>query len=315
LIWRDIDPTVLVRKSASEREAKKLWFSPVAAAFADNLADDYPADMNGVPDPLDLLTPVDPGGTSWIALMGVHDWEQPLLPEVAALGVSRHQTWLQLHAYLVAIEEADDLAQWARGKDWYGDWMPDTVKPDNVLLSAYPDDPRWDPAHGEVEWWEARMGARPQAQLWHCAAWYGGTGTSRDASAEDETHGFVPTRRLSDVLGLRRGIDFRWPDAAGVAVHDPSVASGGASTLVMRRDLVRRLHTAGLTLFWTVLIGKELLRCDHQPPDDRYRWVSASASYLLRQGRLEKIDAVAARLRPGPHVDAVLTWTPRPGPA
>jgi predicted ATPase len=32
------------------------------------------------------------------------------------------------------------------------------------------------------------------------AAWYGGTGTSRDASAEEETSGYVPSRRLMDLV-------------------------------------------------------------------------------------------------------------------
>lgn len=315
VIWRDVDPTVLVRKPADEQAPTTSWFAPVAAALPDTVVDDYPADMDGVPDPLDLIALADSDGAPWLALMGVHDWKQPLLPEVAALGAPRHQTWLQIHGYLVATEDAGALAEWARGKDWYGQWMPDTVEPHNLLLGAYPDDPRWDAADGEVEWWEAGTGAPPRAQLWQCAAWYGGTGTARDASATEETRGYVPTRRLSDALGLRRGVDFTWPDATGVAVHDPSVATGGASTLVLRRDLVPRLHTAGLTVFWTVLVGKELLQADHDPPDEEYRWISASASYLLVEDGIERIDAVATRCRPGPEVEAALEWTTHPGPA
>jgi hypothetical protein len=73
--------------------------------------------MDGVPDPLDLITVADPDGTPWLALMSAHNWQQPLPPEVAALGSPRHQTWMQVHAYLVATTAAEPLAAWARGQD------------------------------------------------------------------------------------------------------------------------------------------------------------------------------------------------------
>jgi hypothetical protein len=56
---------------------------------------------------------------------------------------------------------------------------------------------------------------------------YTGTGTSRDASADAETTGWTPSRRLHNLLGLTHGVDFTWNDASGTAVHDPSATSGG----------------------------------------------------------------------------------------
>ena len=149
---------------------------------------------------------------------------------------------------------------------------------------------------------------RSPHELLQCAAWYGGTSTSRDASAEEETRGYVPSRPLFDVLGLSGGVDFTWSDASGVAVHDPSIALGGPGTLAMRRDLVPRLADAGLTIFWTVLIGNELHRSHHTPPGDDYRWVSASASYILNVDRIEQVGAIAALCRPGPTTERELEW-------
>ena len=270
LIYRDTDPTVLARKPVTGLSREPVWFAPVTARSPDTVVDAYPADMDGVPDPLDLITATDLDGTPWLALMGIYDWQQPLPPEVAALGSPRHQTWMQLHAYLVATTDADALAKWAEGQDWFGRWMPDAPEPHNLLLGAYPDDPRWSSAEGSIEWWEAGVraggGTVPPAPLWQSAAWYSGTGTSRDASAPEETTGFVPSRKLWEALGLGRGVDFAWPDDAGLAVHDPSVVAGGPSTLLIRRDLTSRLHAAGLAVFWTVLVGKELLKPDHAHP-------------------------------------------------
>jgi hypothetical protein len=309
LVWRDIDPTVLVRKPGSAALEQVPWFSPVEARFPSNTVDDYPADMVGVPDPLDLIAVTDKGGGPWLVLLSNPDWEQPLPPEIQALGAPRLAVWMQVHAYLSAVADVTDLRVWADGKDWFGRWMPETPDMHNVLLGAHPDDPGWSAADGGVDWWETQAGGPQPCELFQCGAWYGGTGTSRDASAEEETRGYVPSRRLFDLLGLSQGVDFTWRDATGVALQDPSAVVGGPASLVMRRELGKRLVDAGLTIFWTVLVGKELHRGDLTPPGDDYRWVSASASYILDGDRIDRIGAMACRSRPGPVTERELDWT------
>ena len=78
----------------------------------------------------------------------------------------------------------------------------------------------------------------------------------------------------------------------------------------MRRDLLLQLTSAGLTLFWTVLIGDELNNTDPVAhPGSEYRWVSASASYFLGDGTVNLISADAARCAPGPETERTLKWT------
>jgi hypothetical protein len=82
----------------------------------------------------------------------------------------------------------------------------------------------------------------------------------------------------------------------------------------MRRDLLPKLASAGLTLLWTVLIGNELNNTDVvSRPDSEYRWVSASASYILSDDTINLISATAARCVPGPETetDRKIAWTPR----
>jgi hypothetical protein len=223
VVWRDIDPTVLVGKPGPSPQPPR--FAPVVADFPDAVVDDYPDDTSGLPDPLDLLAVTDPDGTDWLTLVGNHTWNQPLPVEVVAQQVPRLVTWMQLHAYLVPLTQVDELASWARGQDWFGRWMPEYAELHNLLLVAHPDGPEWDAADGLVEWrrgWEA--GQPPD--LRQCALWYGGTGTGRDASASAETSGFIPTRPVVEMLGLSDGRDFRWQDADGLAVQDPSAAVG-----------------------------------------------------------------------------------------
>ena len=308
LVWRDIDPTVLVRKPTRKISGQRLWFAPTAPVFPEFVIDEYPTDMDGAPDPMDLLAVNDTDGANWFVLVANHNWEQPLPPEVLALESPRLHLWMQLHGYLVPSTQVGALTAWAQDKDWFGRWMPDVAEAHNVLLGSHPDDPEWEAAQGVVDWRETRANGPQPAELLRCAAWYGGTGTSRDASGEEEASGYVPTQPLIDALQLSKGRDFRWRDSTGVAVHDPSVDIGGPDALVMRRDLVPLLGDSGMTLFWTVLAGHELHRPDHTPPGDDYRWVSASASYILNGDRVERIHAVVRRCRPGPTTDYEVEW-------
>lgn len=308
VVWRDIDPTVLVRKPGPPPQPP--WFAPVVADFPAAVVDNYPDDTSGIPDPLDLLAVTDPDGTDWLTLVGNHTWNQPLPVEVVAKQVPRLVTWMQLHAYLVPLTQVDELASWARGQDWFGRWMPEYAELHNLLLGAHPDGPEWDAADGLVEWrrgWEAGQ----PLDLRQCALWYGGTGTGRDTSASAETSGFVPTRPVVVMLGLSDGRDFRWQDADGLAVQDPSAAAGGPGSLLLRRDLAARLRVeGGMTVFWTVLVGRELHQPDHRPADD-YRWVSASASYVLDDDTVRKVHSVATRCRPGPETEHAIAWPVR----
>lgn len=310
LIWRDIDVTLLAREPARSSGAlRPQWFSPVTTTFPRTVVNEYPSDMTGVPDPIDLLAVTSPDGEHWLSLLSFPHWRQEHPPEIEALRPPTRDTWMQLHAYLVPISSVDALKTWAVAKDWYGQWMPDVAEPVNLLLGSHPTDAQWAGAAGAVDDWNSHSGGKQPADLIQCGAWYGGTGTSRDASSEEETRGFVPSRVLFDLLGLQQGVDFIWQNDTGVAVLDPSTSHGGPNVLLLRRSLSSRLNSAGYALFWTVLIRHEHSTGDHGVPDDDYRWISASASYLLTDDVIEKIDSQASRYTPGPSKEFDVEWT------
>jgi hypothetical protein len=310
LVWRDIDPSVLARKPI--HNPGLTWFSPVEAHFQREIADAYPANMDPVPDPLDLIAVHDHSGVPWLVLRSIPHWRQSVPPETLALRLPHLEAWMQLHAYLIPERSVPSVRDWVKDKDWFGLWMPDTPDVANVLLGTHPDDPRWR-EHDEPDWWDARAGGVKPTDFSESAAYYGGTGTSRDGSAGQETTGFVPSLDLTRLLGLRRGVDFKWADEAGLAAMDPSVDHGGPASLAIRRDVVRRITESGLTLFWTALVGYDLVHHFLEPRDDDLRWVSASASYLLEEGRITRASSNAWVCKPGPTPERVLNWTSRDG--
>jgi hypothetical protein len=268
--------------------------------------------MAAVPDPLDLIAVRDPQGAHWLMLAGRADWQQQVPPETEALGIPRRESWMHVTAYVVPVSATRALKGWARGRDWSGRRMPEVPNINNVLLGSYLDDPQWAEADGSIPYWdETRYGKMPEG-LAFAVAQYGGVG-SRDTSADAETTGWVPSRRLHDALGLAHGVDLSWYDASGtVTVRDPSAINHGPSTLVMRRDLLPRLTAAGLTLFWTVAISSELHSTDPiSHPGSDYRWVGGSASYLLEDSTITLISATAAFYKPGPKSEHSVKWALR----
>lgn len=313
VVWRDIDPTVLIRGGVPDPgEGERAWFVPVAATFPDEVVEDYPEDLDGVPDPMDLITLTSPEGTQWLSLVRHGSWTQVHPPEITALKAPNLNVWVQIRGYLLPSADVPALRSWVEGpngegQDWDGRWMAENAEVHSRLLGALPGSPDWDWADGNAE--PRSPGDRIiPADLYQPVAWYGGTGTDRDAAGTDEPTGFVPSRMLFDLLELRPGHDFRWTDKNGLAVQDPSAGMNEASTLVLRRDLTDRLADAGFSLFWTVLLNKQRHDHNYGRRDDDYRWVSASASYVVEGSTVELIASNAWSCKPGEGRSSPITW-------
>lgn len=309
IISRDIDVTLLARKPAERSESKQsLWFSPAQATFPAVVVNDYPSDMNGVPDPLELISVTGPDGEQWLNLLSYPDWRQKHVPEIEAQRPPTRTIWMHIHAYLVPIESAGALKAWAVGKDWYGRWMPESGESVNALLGGHHSDPQWAHSSGVLDHWCPSVQGPQPADLIQCSAAYEGTGSDRDASAEQETQGFVPSGALAGILELYPGKDFEWEDSSGVAVFDPSIREGGPNSLLVRRSQISKLEDEGYTIFWTVLAGHEHIPGIYRSYTDDHRFVSGSASYILENGTVGKVDSRAYSFSPGLRDQRTLSW-------
>lgn len=303
VVYRDIDPTVLVTGGVDDpADETRPWFAPTHAAFPSEVSKRYPRDLDGVPDPLDLISLTASDGTQWLSLIRHANWTQVHPPEIEALKAPSLNIWMQIRGYLVPNGQVQAVREWATGQDWDGRWMSENAELHSCLLAAHPNAPEWDWADGNAE--PRSLGDRDiPAEILQPIAWYGGTGTSRESAGTNEPTGYVPSRVLFKTLQLVQSTDFRWRDHRGSAVTDPTAGMDETSTLVMRRDLASSLADAGYGLFWTVLANK--LRHDHTygRPGKKYRWLSASASYLSIGESVTLVSSDAWLCRPVPGGD------------
>ncbi|MGW6276194.1 hypothetical protein [Kribbella sp. NPDC055071] len=267
VIGRDIDPTVLVREGRDALD-QPTWFAPVAAV------------MDGLPDPLELISLTGPDGDRWLSLVRYDNWTQELPPEVAASGVPAVNVTMQLRSYLVAVGDIPAVRAWAEGQDYDGGRMPEHTTIVNRLLATHPASPDWDLASGQSnEPYELPFTVElPYSH-------YTGTGTTRDNT--DNVSGYVPTQLLFNVLNLNRGQDFTWTDPSGPAVLDPTAGITTVGALVMRRELAQTLSDAGYALLWTAQVTRRNLTDDFEADNAS---LTTSASYLLVDDTLEALS-------------------------
>jgi hypothetical protein len=312
LLYRDTDPTVLVRPVPDRGPDQPApWFAPVVAEFPDEIATQYPSDTDGIPDPLDLIAHTDESGIDWLALTRHTSWTQELAPEVEALKAPNLHIWMQIRSYLIPIADIATVKTWAAeggGQDYDGRWMPEEGEVTTHLLGTHPDSPDWDNVSGAVEPGHGSEGVPPTTTLQVPFGHYGGTGAGRDTTGN--ITGYVPSRVLNDLLSLSHGRDFTWTDGSGTAVTDPSAGMDDVSVLLMRRDLADSLAQNGLTLMWTVLLNKERRDHDYSRENSDLAWVSASGTYVLENGRVELVSSSAMHRKAGDIESAVL-WSLR----
>jgi len=309
LIYRNIDPTVITQESKTDDGNRtQVWFSPQQATFDPSQTGQHPSDINGLPDPLDLIAVQDNDERSWLALETFPSWPEALQPDEEALDRRKLLVWMHIRSYLIPAASLPAIRNWVADKDWDVGRMPESADIHNALLASHPDDPAWETASGETEWSRADA-PKPPCELWTTAAGYSGTGSDRGQPAREQVHGLVPSRRLYDLLDLTRADDFVWANHEGaITVKDPSVAEGKPFSLLVRRDEASsRLVPEGLTIIWTVLAGKDLMEDIADAGEDK-RWVSASAAYALDGGTVVRVSATARLWASGPREIAGLPW-------
>ena len=304
LAWRDIDPTFIAQKADTAATTRQsVWFSPQQAEFDPNQTGQPPSDINGMPDPLALIAVQDDNRRSWLVLESLPVWSEALHPDEEVLNRSRLDVWMQIRSYLIPATSLPAIRDWAADKDWHCRWMPESVDIHSAFLASHPNDPAWASASGEIDEIDWRISERkmPPCDLWKTAASYGGTGGNRDQSAHEQAYGLVPSRRLYDLLDLNRAGDFVWMNSEGIIiVQDPSATGGEPSTLLAsREETVSRLASNSLTVFWTVLAGKDLIK-DIRQRDESPQWISSSAVYALDGEGVVRCLSATARLRKGP---------------
>jgi hypothetical protein len=266
---RDLDPSLLITSTASERSGAGAWWSPELPygewrAVSGDAA--WAAQESDLPPVEPLIAVKHSDGRELLVLETYREWTEPAPPGVQRYDVERREIWYMVKSYLVKREDADTLYQWGLGQNFFGMWMPEAHETTRVYLGEF----FWAPAFhyhssryaGRPAWIRKAEGSRlPAAVLLTTDRYMCEHGTF-DCSLDDTVHIHLPAAEIVEWMSLRwQGKEGYYVDAQETEVaFDPSVFETGPGAVVIDRTrLVDMLDKQGLAIVWTVLGEKRVL--------------------------------------------------------
>ena len=267
---RDIDPTSVthLRTGAGSGEHARLewWRGFEFDEWRPDLATrewlDLTLDDRALMQLLRVTDPQD--GSVWLNLRALRSWRDPSWTGSEAEPSARRQAWIHANAYLVDAERANEFYGWARHVNFMGRWMPEPWHENEIFVGEH----GWSPAYLDRQGidGETVVHTRPETPdcptpVYLTASEYLNESGNYDCSLQDSHIFVVPERLLVEGMALRwGGGDTEFFDATGQLAAFASDPSGGATSLLVREDLIAQfLERERLALVWTVLGEKELI--------------------------------------------------------
>lgn len=271
LYVRDIDPSCLLSETKIDEEwspNNNSWWFPYAYADWEkpksNLT--WLRQTEDLPKVEKLiLTNRPPSSDKWINLHGHFRWEQDVPEQFERHKVRHRLIWYIINAFVVRKSDKKEISRWAKGKDFFGDWMPKPADADGIFLREY----FWSPAYKYANQEEhLRMGwtrgfkKEVPVEIVPLSDRYFATPLGRDCSIGNSYPILLPSKWLADKLRIK------WRDHEGqfyndqgkLIAFDPSVYTEGPGSLLLDQDvLFGFLEENNLDIFWTVIGEKDVI--------------------------------------------------------
>ena len=243
VLRRDIDPSVLLRKSFLERwrAHTRTWWSPVEFTnWNDPSSDDEwreaTADLPAV-EP--LINVIRPDGIRAIVLETYCLWAQPRPVDANEHEIDGRRLAYWMKSYLVRKEHFEEIVQWARTRNLHRQRLPEVRYPTEAFLGEF----AWaravtsqTGAHNSRPGWTKGDGRSPiprpilatnDSYFWEQSGY--------DCSIDETFNIALPCKELIEGLSIAwRGLEGRFYDAGGTLIaSDPSMREAGPGALVI----------------------------------------------------------------------------------
>jgi hypothetical protein len=273
---RDIDPSCTLRSTpggTSWDGHSPSWWCTIQYRNWENPTDhrNWAACFDDLPKVENLLSISHPtDATRWVNAQGYFHWQQHPPADQERTDVDLRELWYICTGYLIRSCDVEALLRWAEDVDFWGRWMPEPPEVYSMFLGEY----GWSTASryfeqqcfGNGDWQRPSHGCTVQVKP--IAFEYLRESGGFDCSVDDSYTLRLPASELVTGLELRwsgRGADYL--DATGqLAALDPTAYTDGASTLLIREDLLQRLLARKeWTVCWAILGEKRALGAGLDP--------------------------------------------------
>lgn len=297
---RDIDPTILIKKTKAEKHVSNTnhwWFAQPYAPWDKNNKD-WMASKNDFPDVTKLIQVKDEHKEDWLVLEMHPDWQAPKEWGQDHWNSSSKRLWYQLSSFFVKAEDLKQFITWGLQKNFFGSRLPKSGNRYEVFYrecywsAAYRffQNPYYE-GDGFRTYYDEKL--RKEIGKLDITSNYYYWEEEFDSSKEEPIGIMKPSAALWNGLGLKQGAkEGDYVDQQGKLVaFDPSVSFHSLSCLVIRKDtLVKYLQDNKLAIFWTVLGEKQILG-NHT---DRFKENAINGFFYL-----DKKNKLAGNLKQG----------------
>jgi len=296
---RDIDPTMIIKKTGSfnEEESSEFWWSKEAYANWELDSKTWIKTSDDLPCSKNLLNISDENNEEWLVLEGYPEWAESKKIGDEKWDKPHKRMWYHLRSYLISEDEYETMKEWALTQDFMGRWMPENSSRYEVFSREY----YWSPAYKyfnkeyyngielrevhdqETGVYISKVMLTADDFLWE---------EEFDRSKEDTISFLKPSKHIYENMKmLYSKQEGEFTDENGnVLCFAPSVYNDSKSYLLIKKQpFLNYLKENKLKIIWTVL-GEKNIVGGHSNRDEYHGRLEISGAFYLTD--YEKIDGI-----------------------
>lgn len=291
---RDIDPTILLKKTGFRNSDNDLWWSSDELFDWDCSFEDWVNDEKTIDNPVDLIEVTDHDGNEWLVLHSYPTWKEPKIIGNEDWGYPRKEVWCHIRSYLVKDSEFEKFKDWLGEQHFMGNWMPHTADLYQLFNREY----YWSnafnsfqtPYYGVCDWEEvldqntreyvAKVSNNSINYLWE---------EEFDHSKAEVLSFLKPSALLVEMLALKPG------DEEGTFVDDNGnficfstevLHNTEAHLLVKKKELLEMLEENNMKIAWT-LLGEKGVIGGSISSNHSYGRIEFSGAFFVASNKVE----------------------------
>lgn len=266
---RDIDPTMLIKRTGKERNEKtpKYWWFNIQYNDWEQSDKEWLANSRKLPDPKGLICVRDEKGIEWLILQSFPEWAEPQQAGQGRWDHPHKRLWYHIRSYLVPKDTFDSFSKRIVEQRFWGRWMPESRDMYQIFSREY----YWSPAYNSFkkpyysgELWQevqargtdeciGKVAVTAENLLWE---------EEYDCSKEMTISILKPNEIIFNgmhMLFAKREGELVDSDDK-VLCFDPSVYNETLSCLLVRKNEFHDfLRKNNLEILWTILGEKQVL--------------------------------------------------------
>ncbi len=269
---RDIDPSSLCRKTMRSRfraDPNCWWFQSKYDSWGKKGEfEEWVQPDNHLPS-IERIINIE--NEDWLTLRGNYVWEEEIYSDEDSYRIPHKRLEYYLSSYLIKRENLNIARNWCGEQNFCHRRMPNPPDDLGFFLSEY----HWSSAffdtyqekkhhsektdlYGEAPF---EVSSTENSYLWEQGLY--------DCSLDESVACFVPSRLLSEILGLGRGVEAEYKNQSGeIVVFDPSLVAKGPQALLLNSNYgEKEILESGYTILW-ILNGQKFIASSTWSEDD-----------------------------------------------